>query len=328
MSTEDTVNQIITSGRAEADKLVRAAIGFADDAQMAAETVIVKLSAGYIPNAPNIPTIAYYPGSDLSTDFLNMFDASRGQFSTDFGNAFQFLMNTYFPSVAGCLQPTIDNWLCNAINNGGTGLPPAIEAAIWQRSREREVTDSRRQKAETLRGWAAKGFSYPPGALISLLDDIDQDLANKNSTNSRDIAIKNVEIQIENIRFAIQNGIQLRISALAAALDYIKVFFLPTELAEKKAAAMVEAKAELWRSADSYFGALISAEQLNQKYQEMRMEKGMHDQKMDLEAIKAQVDARVKAAVSSAEAMASAASSALSAQVSLGQLAYQQVQEA
>jgi hypothetical protein len=327
MSTESTVQDIITQSRAAASELVDEAIGFAEQAQTAASTSITGLPEVPSPREPSVDIPPFQPNQDLSADFTQAFDDALAEFGPDFQSEFTSFLNTYYPDFNDCLQH-VEEWICDTIQNGGTGMPAAVEDAIWQRSRDREALEANRQKRELTRAWAGRGFSLPPGVLVEGLMTVDQDLANKVSTHSRDVAIKQAEIEIENIRFAVQQGVQLRLGVMSAALDYMRAFMQPWQMAIDKAAALVDAKSRLWQSSAAYYNALIAAEELQLKYDQISVERGLGLGKLSVEQTIAIVEARVNAAIASAEALGSAASAALSAQVSLGQLAYQEISEA
>jgi hypothetical protein len=81
---------------------------------------------------------------------------------------------------------------------GGTGLPAAIENAIWERARERE----HRQKADAtaeLDRMESMGFAFPPGVFLDAKIKIETELAYNIQTASRDIMIKQAELELENI---------------------------------------------------------------------------------------------------------------------------------
>lgn len=99
---------------------------------------------------------------------------------------------------------------------GGTGLDPAVEQAIWDRARSRETQTALANEAEILRQSEAFGFSLPSGTMAAQLRDAQQDHYNKLSTLSRDVAIRQAELEQENLKHAIGEGMQLE----AKLIDY------------------------------------------------------------------------------------------------------------
>jgi hypothetical protein len=56
-------------------------------------------------------------------------------------------------------------YLQDVIDNGGTGLNPDVEQAIWDRGREREAK-ARRQALSDLDKMEQQGFALPPGTYL------------------------------------------------------------------------------------------------------------------------------------------------------------------
>ena len=99
--------------------------------------------------------------------------------------------------------------LIDRIQNGGTGLPVTVETAIWNRARDREEQTSKKTKQELVDDYAKRGFSLPPGVLFAKLQEASQAAQNQIATLSRDIAIKQAELEQSNIQHAIENSIRL-----------------------------------------------------------------------------------------------------------------------
>lgn len=85
---------------------------------------------------------------------------------------------------------------------GGTGLPPAVEQALWERAASREDMAIARDVSAAAIEFSSRGFSLPPGVLVNRLDAIRADGALRKQALGRDILIKVADTQIENLRFA------------------------------------------------------------------------------------------------------------------------------
>lgn len=92
---------------------------------------------------------------------------------------------------------------------GGTGLPAPIEDALFARARERESGEARRALQEATDTWAARGFSMPPGMLVKQADAIRDQERLRAAELNRDILAQAAQWEIENIRFAVQQGMAL-----------------------------------------------------------------------------------------------------------------------
>lgn len=120
----------------------------------------------------------------------------------------------------------------NARIQGGTGLVPAVEQQIWDRSRDRETHLALAREQEVLRGAEALGFPLPSGVLAGQLADARREYHDKLSGLSRDIAIKQAELEQANMRESIQFALQLETTLLE---DCYKLEMLAFEAAKTAA---------------------------------------------------------------------------------------------
>ena len=92
---------------------------------------------------------------------------------------------------------------------GGTGLPAHIEDALFSRARERDSAETNRAVQEAVDTWAGRGFGMPPGMLVKQTDAIREQGRLKAAETNRDILVQAATWEIENLRFAVQQGIAL-----------------------------------------------------------------------------------------------------------------------
>ena len=92
---------------------------------------------------------------------------------------------------------------------GGTGIPPVIEDALFARARERESAETERLISETVQTWASRGFSLPQGALDKQISVLREQGRLKAAELNRDIMVQAATWEIENLRFAVQQGIAI-----------------------------------------------------------------------------------------------------------------------
>lgn len=90
---------------------------------------------------------------------------------------------------------------------GGTGIPPAIERAIWERARSREEMGALQAVQQVTQQWAAMGHRLPQGALDGRVIAISEATAQKLNELSRETAIEAAKLEQQNIQFAVQQGI-------------------------------------------------------------------------------------------------------------------------
>lgn len=90
---------------------------------------------------------------------------------------------------------------------GGNGIPAAVEQAMWERASNREDIETGRQISAVYTEFSARGFTEPPGMLVARVDAIREESQIKKQGLSRDIAIRMAEIHVDNVRFAVEQGV-------------------------------------------------------------------------------------------------------------------------
>lgn len=135
---------------------------------------------------------------------------------------------------------------------GGTGLAPAVEQAIWDRSREREMRAAMAQVDEARRTMQSLGFVLPPGALAARIRSAQQDAADKISSHGRDVAIKQAELEQENLKTAIAQGIEMERSLIDQAMRI-------EQLAFEAARAAAQNEVELFNAEVKQYEAQLTA---------------------------------------------------------------------
>lgn len=94
-----------------------------------------------------------------------------------------------------------------AMSQGGTGLPPAIEQALFDRSRSREDTNALAAYQGISDELGSRGFDEPPGELPQRLLQARQNNQNQKNALNREITIRVHEVEVEQLRFWITQGV-------------------------------------------------------------------------------------------------------------------------
>lgn len=92
---------------------------------------------------------------------------------------------------------------------GGTGLPAPIEEALFNRARERDSREVSRAVNEVIGDWSSRNFTMPPGMLVKQIAAIREDGQLKAAELNREILIEASKMEIEQIRFLVQQGMSL-----------------------------------------------------------------------------------------------------------------------
>jgi len=161
----------------------------------------------------------------------------------------------YKSEVLDALQSQVKNMMA-----GGTGLPAAVEDALFSRARERDSAESERAVQEAMDVWASRDFSMPPGMLAKQVSALREQGRLKAAELNRDILIEAAKWEIESIRFAVQQGMALEQLTMNLFENTAKRLF---EVARFQA----EAKINVFNAQISLFNAQNSAfETLAQVY--------------------------------------------------------------
>ena len=157
----------------------------------------------------------------------------------------------------------------------------------------------------------------PTGAVNYRLMQLDQEAINKAASVARETAIKNIEIQIENVRFAVGKAIELREAAMRLAVAYVQTYIKAYDSATDRAKAMVAARFQFWNSINGYYDAFSRIEALDVEVRKTNVANTFHDNELFVKAAYEGTKTKVDAAIAAAQAMGQAAAAALGAQNSL-----------
>ena len=164
-----------------------------------------------IPDAPSIDTITDPLKYAISLPTAPTIDISE--------------FNILPPSLGTLEQPMADfNWeeddyssdlltqvvaRVSEMNAGGTGIPDIIWDAIWEKDNEREAKSGVHAIQSVNKEWASRGFSLPQGVQVAQVLEVQQKIQDSFVSRARDIAIKQSSLEIENMKFAVQQGIAM-----------------------------------------------------------------------------------------------------------------------
>ena len=166
---------------------------------------------------PDAPTDADFYAIEIP-EFAGMevieFEGERAVVDFDVPTEnFAFTETAYSSALLTAVQARISTMLL-----GGTGLPAAIEQALFDRARSREDATALRAVQEVSEEFANRGWSEPPGMAAKRLREVRQNNQNQANTLSRDILIKATDVEIENLRFSVAQGIALEQVLIGAHL--------------------------------------------------------------------------------------------------------------
>lgn len=112
---------------------------------------------------------------------------------------------------------------------GGTGLPVPIEQALFDRAVMREELSSLQAVNQAEQEWAAKGFALPGSTLLARVSEIHNANRAARAQINREITVQYHTQEIENLRFAVQQGVTLEGQAFD---QYIRVYDTSRQVVE------------------------------------------------------------------------------------------------
>lgn len=103
----------------------------------------------------------------------------------------------------------VNSRLIDFVSGASTGLAPEVEAAIWQRGRDREALLTQRAIDEATKVFASRGFTIPAGTLLRLVQQALQDSIARDAALSREVMMKQAELEQSNFQFSFNLAVQL-----------------------------------------------------------------------------------------------------------------------
>lgn len=155
-----------------------------------------------LPAAPSLLSLNVTPFSGINMPSI---DVTIPELTAVAPSVVQYQPGSLYTSS---LLTSLSTTLQDRIDNGGTGLPPAIETAIWDRGREREYRQSAAAIAE-LERMETLGYAFPPGVYIDARLKIQTEMGYTIAGYSREVAIEQAKLEQSNILKALDTATAL-----------------------------------------------------------------------------------------------------------------------
>lgn len=212
--------------------------------------------APILPDAPTLPDLPILTMLD-SNELQQIVWSNRDEITETLKQAFSDFITDWMPPGTYFTQATA--WL-ERVLAGGSAVDADVEAHIYERDRARLTGEADAAEDEAMENWSARGYSLPPGSLAHSVLTIRQGLNNALAQQSRDIAIKAHTDEIENAKFAVQQSIGLRTSAINAAINYMQALVAGPQLAMTLASTISDAQGRLLSAQATLYSAEAGAE--------------------------------------------------------------------
>lgn len=248
--------QIINAKWDKASKWFDLAFGFGEkaiaDIGAAPSMVAPTLNQSFKSNV-KVPSL---PVEDAQS-VVALFDAKNSELSALIDDAFERMLEIAFPDMAVMAKALA--WCDRAIAQGGTGINANVETALWERDRARVLKQAQQDLAAVQEKYARAGWPLPPGAMLHESAAIRHDSRNKLAEQSREIAIKSFDTEVENVRFAVKTVGDLFNQALNAVGEYVKTVMMGPQTAAQLATSISGLQNEAARTLVALYQAQTAA---------------------------------------------------------------------
>lgn len=192
---------------------------------------------------PSVPTLLALDTVTFPNTDIPAFTAIVPALTAVAPNTFRYVEGALFTSS---LLDRLEGDLEHALEEGTwTGLPTAVEQALWDRGREREFRAQADALAE-LQRMETLGFAFPPGVFIDARIKIQTETAYTTAGLSREVMIKQAELILENIVKARENATQLESKLIDYANMVAQRTFESAKYATEAAIAIYNAQVQAY----------------------------------------------------------------------------------
>jgi hypothetical protein len=205
--------------------------------------------------APSVPSI---PPAPTPAQLAMNFDAALVQVKGVVDSLQDSWLMTYFPAA----MPTgFDPLMAQIID--GTIITEAMQEILWERAKQQGLRDVARFEDEAVSRWASRGFSMPGGVLNNQLIMKQQELLHMNAGFAAQQAIKAIDLQVEQTKFAAQIGTQLRLGLINALAQLTDAYARLPQAAADYAGAVARAQQAAYAAISDYYRMIITSSELS-----------------------------------------------------------------
>lgn len=228
-----------------------------------------------IPDAPLLDDITPPVFAGLN---LPVFNATLPTFeATDLPGILQWDEPAYVTEILDEVLAKI-----RALWAGGSGIPAAVENAMVERAMAREDVIAEREINSVATEFSDRGFTTVSGPQAARADAIRDELSIKKLGLNRELVIEFAKFEIENIRFAIQQGI-------AAENVLVNIHLNAAQRLFEVARYQVESQINIYNAQVAVFNARMTAYKTEADVFDIKVRAEL----AEIEVFKAEIDAEI-----------------------------------
>lgn len=201
---------------------------------------------------PDAPTVALPPDPNIQDITVPTFTFPTLPTFSDaapvFGEAtpvvqLDWVEPTYYSDTLDDIRTKVRGVLA-----GGTGLPPAVEQAIFARAVSREEAQVKKSVQEAFDTFANRGFAMPPGMLVAQVNSAREEGQLRISGINRDTMVEAAKWQLDSLKMAVEQG-------LAAENMLVQQFNNGVNRTFEAAKAVIEGQLSLYNATVNLYNA-------------------------------------------------------------------------
>lgn len=223
----------------------------------------------------------------LAENFVTAGNDMRRVFESEVDNYLTKINPEYHNQMAS-LEAKLASFLM-----GGTALSVEVEQAIYNRARDKTNAEYLKTRDTIFAEGAKRGFTIPGGAQYSALSQARQAAADNNARAAMDIAIKQAELEQQNMQFAVTQSANLRGVVLNATVGLAGNLVQLNGQALEYAKQLVGALLEVYNARIKLVTTMVEIYKADAAVYESRLKAALavyEVYKAELEGIRAQVD--------------------------------------
>jgi len=194
-----------------------------------------------LPATPNLLSISVTPFDGVT---MPTFTATDPVLALTAPSVREYVPGSQYTSA---LLTSVAATLQDRIENGGTGLNSDVENAIWDRGREREYRAQRDAIAD-LERMESLGYALPPGTYLDARIKITTETDYALRGHSREVMIKQAELEQSNVLAALQTAQQLEGQMLNYTNSVEQRLFDATKYATEAGISIYNAQVQAYAS--------------------------------------------------------------------------------
>lgn len=235
-------------------------------------------------------------------------------------NAAEEWIAKYLPNMADCLSSQPEQWACGILDGTSEfGMNKEAFDAAWHTARDRAYRQASSDKAQIEAMYSLRGFSMPPGALISSMISADLAASDAVAEVNMQQAIKDAEIKLELIKLASSTVTQVKTSLMQMLSSFFGniVSLSKHEPGAEKLRAKSQAYSTFISGLSNYFNVELGFEKLRLDAAKAQTGAEEINARMEAELTHKGIDSRNAGFAQAARGFADAAGAAANAASSL-----------